>query len=174
MTITLVAAVSRNGVIGVAGGLPWHLPEDLRHFREVTMGHALVMGRRTFDAIGRPLPGRRTIVVTKDPAWRREGVEVAGSLDEAWRLAGPGPVMVAGGGQIYRQAMDRADRLELTIVDRDVIGDTFFPAVDPARWRLAARDQRDGYAFDSYVRRPGRLDGSDAGTPGDLEDGTVR
>lgn len=118
--IVLVAAVAANEVIGADGAMPWHLPEDLAHFKEVTMGHPMVMGRKTFEAIGRPLPGRRTIVVTRDRQWAHSGVQTAGDLDTALALAfegvraGPdptGPVMVVGGGQIYEQAMPQATRL---------------------------------------------------------------
>ena len=154
--ITLVAAVARNGVIGADGGMPWHLPADLRHFKAVTMGHPMVMGRRTFDSIGRALPGRRTIVVTRDRGWSAPGVDVAHSLEDALAAAADGdpaqPVMVVGGGEIYRQAMPLADRLEITHVDTDASGDTTFPDIDPAGWREESREPGDGYAFVSYVR----------------------
>ena len=135
----LIAAVARNGTIGADGGLPWHLPADLQRFKALTMGHPMVMGRRTFDSIGRALPGRRTIVVTRDPDWSAPGVEVAHSVDEAIDLALTAATassradrcMVVGGGEIYRQTIDRADRLELTHVDADVVGDTRFPGHRP-------------------------------------------
>jgi dihydrofolate reductase len=161
-TITLVAAVARNGVIGSDGGLPWHLPADLKHFKAVTLGHPMIMGRRTFESIGRVLPGRRTIVVTRDPAWSAPpGVTVARSVDEAIEVAATGPepetgdraIMVVGGGEIYRQTLHRADRLEITHVEADVAGDTSFPTIDPALWRVSSREDADGYAFVSYVRR---------------------
>jgi dihydrofolate reductase len=162
--ITLIAAVARNGTIGADGGLPWHLPADLKRFKALTMGHPMIMGRRTYDSIGRALPGRRTIVVTRDPAWVAPGVTVAHSVDDAIDLAvhgdggcapdgGGTPVLVVGGGEIYRQTIGRADRLELTHVDADVVGDTRFPDVDPARWQVTDRQDADGYAFVSYVRR---------------------
>ena len=161
-TIVLVAAVSRNGIIGADGGLPWHLPADLQHFKAITMGHPMVMGRRTFDSIGRALPGRRTIVVTRDPTWSAAGVEVVHSVESAIDLAtsgeAGGPVMVVGGGEIYRQTIDRADRLELTRVDADIVGDTRFPDVDPALWQATETVAADGYAFVSYRRRTPILD----------------
>lgn len=165
--IVLVAAVAANEVIGADGAMPWHLPEDLAHFKEVTMGHPMVMGRKTFEAIGRPLPGRRTIVVTRDRQWAHSGVQTAGDLDTALALAfegvraGPdptGPVMVVGGGQIYEQAMPQATRLEITHIDAEPPGDTRFPRIDRRIWRETERDDRDGYAFVRYVR----LDPADA------------
>ena len=156
MTVTLLAAVGRNRVIGRDNDLPWRLPEDLAHFKAVTMGHTLVMGRRTFDSIGRPLPGRRTVVVTRQPGWSHDGVEVAHSLPEALRRAvgdGDTEVFVVGGGQVYAEAMPVATRLLLTEVEQSPEGDTLFPEVDPDLWSETARDQRDGFAFVTYQRR---------------------
>ncbi len=154
--ITLVAAVARNGTIGADGGLPWRLPADLQRFKALTMGHTMIMGRKTFESIGRALPGRRSIVVTRDRDWTAPGVTVAHSVAEAIDLAGDGPagtVMVVGGGEIYRQTMHRAERLEITLMDSDVTGDTRFPEIDPAIWQEATREDADGYAFVSYHRR---------------------
>jgi dihydrofolate reductase len=157
--ITLLAARARDGAIGRDNALPWHLPEDLRHFKATTLGHPIVMGRRTFDSIGRPLPGRRTIVVTRDPAWSRPGCERAGSLDEAIaRCAGSPEVFVVGGAQLYAAAMPRADRLLLTEVDVQVDGDTFFPPVDPGRWILVQSTTGVGanglaFSIDRWERR---------------------
>ncbi|MEO5831929.1 MAG: dihydrofolate reductase [Nakamurella sp.] len=153
MTLTVVAAVAANGVIGRDNDMPWHLPEDLKHFKAVTMGRTLLMGRRTFDAIGRPLPGRRTVVVTRDRNWHHDGVEVASSPDDALeRLAGQ-DVILAGGGELYRQLWDRVDALEITHIDQVVDGDTTLPPIDPERWVETARDDRDGFSFVSYRRR---------------------
>ena len=155
MTVTLLAAVGRNRVIGRDNDLPWRLPEDLAHFKAVTMGHTLVMGRRTFDSIGRPLPGRRTVVVTRQPDWSAEGVAVAHSLPEALQRAvadGDTEVFVVGGGEVYAEALPVATRLLLTEVDQAPEGDTLFPEVDPADWSESARDQRDGFAFVTYER----------------------
>ena len=153
MTITLVAAVARNGTIGAAGGLPWHLPADLKRFKALTMGHPMIMGRKTYDSIGRALPGRRTIVVTRDLAWTAPGVETVASVPAALAAAGDDDIMVVGGGEIYAQTIDLADRLEITHVDVDVVGDTQFPDINPARWRETDRIAADGYSFASYQRR---------------------
>ena len=159
--VTLIAALGRNRIIGRDGTMPWHLPEDLKHFKALTMGHPMVMGRKTFDSIGRPLPGRRSIVITRDREWRVPGVEVAHSFDEALDLAGPADrVFVIGGGEVYAVALPFADHLELTEVDAEPEGDTWFPEWDPAQWREVARDQRDGYAFVRLERASGRPDQS--------------
>lgn len=150
--VVLVAALARNHVIGAGGTMPWHLPEDLRHFKAVTMGHPLVMGRATFDSIGRPLPGRRTIVLTRDASWSRAGVDVATSFADALARAGAGPVMVVGGGTVYEQALPLADRLELTLIDASPAGDTFFPAIAESDWEERSREEHPGYAFVTLVR----------------------
>ena len=153
-TVVLVAAVARNGVIGADGGMPWHIPADLKRFKRLTMGHPMVMGRKTFESMGL-LPGRRSIVITRDPTWQAPGAEVADSLDTAIARAAETDelVMVVGGGQIYTQAMDRADRLEITHLDLDASGDTVFPDLDPAVWAVAERQEADGHAFVTYHRR---------------------
>lgn len=157
MTVTIVAAVAANGVIGRGGGLPWHLSEDLAHFKRVTLGHVLVMGRRTYESIGRPLPGRATVVVTRQPGWRADGVEVAASFDAALEAAAAhGPdVFVAGGSEIFRLALPLADRLALTLVDDCPDGDTYFPDVDWTQWREVRREPGDGFAFVDYERASG-------------------
>lgn len=152
MTVTLIAAVTRNGVIGRDNDLVWRDRDDLQRFKRLTMGHVLVMGRKCYDSIGRPLPGRTTIVVTRQPDWSADGVTVAHSLDEALKLADGKEVYVAGGGEIYTQALPLADRLELTEVDLDADGDVHFPDVDWSDWRETAREQRDGYAWVGYDR----------------------
>ena len=153
--ITLIAALGRNLAIGVDGGMPWHLPGDLRHFKETTMGHPLVMGRRTFESIGRPLPGRRTIVVTRSPDWHHAAVESAHSFPEALALAGPGDeVFVAGGGEIYREAMPYAARMVLTEVESAPAADTFFPEWVDQDWRETHRVEHEGYAVATYERVP--------------------
>lgn len=145
--ISLIAAVARNGVIGRDGGMPWHLPDELRRFKATTMGHTLVMGRRTFDGIGRVLPGRRTIVLTRDPAWQHADVEVAHSFPEAVSLAGPADeVFVAGGAQVYAEALPYAHRLVITEVDDDPEGDTYFPEWDRSQWRETSREEHDGWS----------------------------
>ncbi len=153
MTLTVVAAVAANGVIGRDNDMPWHLPEDLRRFKALTMGRPLLMGRRTFASIGRPLPGRRTVVVTRDRQWQHDGVEVAHSPEAALALLTGLDVVLAGGGELYRQLWDRVDFLEITHIDGDIDGDTMLPPIDPDRWRETARDDRDGFSFVSYRRR---------------------
>jgi dihydrofolate reductase len=151
MTIILIAAVGTNGVIGRDNDLPWRIREDLQRFKQLTLGHTLVMGRKTYDSIGRPLPGRRTVVVTRQPAWSADGVDIAHSLEEA--LGYDGTLYVAGGGDIYRQAIPHADALELTEVDQSPEGDVTFPDLDLGTWTETTREPRDGFSFVSYRRR---------------------
>ena len=141
MKISLIVAVSRNGAIGLNNQLPWYLPEDLKYFKSVTMGKPLIMGRKTFDSIGRPLPGRANIVLTRDPQWTSDGVEVVQSVEQALvageiacEAADVDEIMVIGGEQIYRMTIDLADRIYLTQVDVDVEGDAFFPNIDLNNW----------------------------------------
>lgn len=145
--VVMVAAVADNGVIGADGDIPWRIPEDFAHFKRTTLGHTLVMGRATFDSIGRPLPGRTTIVLTRDPSWTAEGVLVASSLDAALALAEdlPGDVMVAGGALVYDEALHLADQQVLTRVHRTPRGDTFYPDFDPGDWVEEARETHDGH-----------------------------
>jgi dihydrofolate reductase len=150
MTIILIAAVGANGVIGRDNDLPWRIREDLQHFKQLTLGHTLVMGRKTYDSIGRPLPGRRTVVVTRQPDWSADGVEVVHDVEDA--LKQTGDIYVAGGGEIYRQALPYADRLELTEVDQSPAGDVTFPAFDRAEWSETARTPHEGFTFVTYDR----------------------
>ena len=151
--VSLIAAVARNGVIGADDALPWHLPEDFAFFKRTTMGHPLVMGRRTFDSIGRVLPGRRSIVITRQRDWRHADVEVAHSLVEALALAGPADeVFVAGGGQVYAEAMPWAHRILVTEVEAEPEGDVVFPPIDDTVWRETSREARDGFAWVTYER----------------------
>jgi dihydrofolate reductase len=136
-SLALIAALARNRVIGRDNRLPWHLPADLRFFKQTTMGKPLLMGRRTWESIGRPLPGRRMIVLSRDPGYQAPGCAVARSLDEAVDLAGSvAEVMVIGGATVYRQALLRAGRLYLTRVEADVPGDAWFPEWNEQDWRL--------------------------------------
>jgi dihydrofolate reductase len=143
MTVTLVAAIGENGVIGVDGGLPWRLPEDLAHFRALTMGHPMVMGRTTFESIGRPLPGRTTIVITRNPGWAAEGVEVAPTLEAALERAHQldDEVFLVGGAQVYAAALEAGlvDQLCVTRVATSPEGDTHFPTIDWEQWREVGR-----------------------------------
>ncbi|HLB15045.1 MAG TPA: dihydrofolate reductase [Burkholderiales bacterium] len=156
----LVAALARNRVIGVGNRLPWRLPEDLARFKRLTMGAPVIMGRKTRESIGRPLPGRRNIVVTRARDVNWEGCIVAHSLDEALALArDAGEAFVIGGAELYAQALPRADRLYLTLIDADYAGDASFPEFDAAAWREVARESgvsadRVGYAFVDYERAP--------------------
>ena len=139
--ISVIVAVARNGVIGGDNSLLWHISEDLKRFKRLTGGHAVVMGRKTFESLGRPLPNRRNIVVSRRADYAPEGVEVAPSLEAALALFPPQEeVFVIGGGQIYAQAMPLADRLYLTTVMHDYEGDTRFPEWDSAQWRETARE----------------------------------
>jgi dihydrofolate reductase len=154
MPVTLLAAVARNGVIGVDGGLPWHLPDELRLFKELTLGHVLVMGRRTFESVGRPLPGRTTVVVTRQPDWEAEGVLRAGSVEQALELAASidDEVFVVGGAHVYADALPSADRLALTFVDAEPEGDTVFPEIDWTQWREVGRRDGQGWTHVTFQR----------------------
>lgn len=167
MTLTIVAAVAANGVIGRDGTLPWHLPDDLRHVKRLTLGHVLVMGRRTYDSIGRPLPGRTTIVVTRQPDWQASGVLTATGVPEALARAAEidDEVFVLGGHDIFRLALPVADRMVLSRVDARPDGDTVFPPVDWAAWREVAREPFDGFEVVTYDRRGPSL------SPGPAPDG---
>ena len=134
--VSVVAALARNRVIGVNNTLPWRLPEDLKHFKALTLGHHLIMGRKTYESIGRPLPGRTTVIVTRDPAYRAQGCLMATSIDAAIDACGGDPeLFFVGGAQLYAQVLPRADRLYLTEIQADYAGDAWFPEFDPALWR---------------------------------------
>lgn len=156
-TISLIVAVAANGVIGKDNALPWHIPEDLKWFKENTLGKPVIMGRRTWDSIGRPLPKRPNIVVTRQTGWSAEGTHAAHSLAEALelaaRLAPEAPeLMVIGGNALFAEALPMAARLYLTEIGRDYEGDTVFPAFDRAGWRETTRRHNDGDpAFDFVI-----------------------
>jgi dihydrofolate reductase len=151
--IAFVVARDRRGVIGKDGRLPWRLPDDMKHVRELTVGKPLIMGRRTFDSIGKPLPDRVSIVLTRDPAFRCDGCLIARTTDEALALAGDAPeVIVFGGAGVFKDFLPRADRIYLTEVDTEAAGDTYFPPLDPKEWREVERkthpaDARHPFAF---------------------------
>jgi len=165
--LAVIVAAADNGVIGCNGALPWHLPEDLRYFKRVTLGKPIVMGRKTFESIGRPLPGRTNIVVSRNTQYRAEGVRVVASLDAALQLAeeiaandSVDELMVIGGAQIYTEALLRADRLYYTAVHCSVDGDAFLPEIDWALWRETWREKHHAatpdacdYTFLTYDRR---------------------
>ncbi|MFY9326793.1 MAG: dihydrofolate reductase [Georgfuchsia sp.] len=157
--LTLIAAVARNGTIGRDNTLPWRLPEDLKHFKALTIGHPIVMGRKTWESLGRPLPGRLNIVVTRDTAYHAEGATVVNSLQDALHLViDAEELFVIGGAEIYRLALPLADRLQLTELDADFDGDTHFPAFARSAWHETARVQHRAdagydYAFVTYELR---------------------
>ncbi|MDP8993551.1 MAG: dihydrofolate reductase [Pseudomonadota bacterium] len=156
--VTLVVARAENGVIGRGGKLPWHIPEDLKRFKALTMGKPMVMGRKTFESLPSLLPGRRHIVLTRDTDWSAEGAEVVHDMDGAMRLAGEPSVMVIGGAEIFRMFEPIADRVELTEIHASVEGDTRMPPFSPTRWIEAwrethgAKDGRPAFSFVHLTR----------------------
>ena len=155
--LTLVVAIDANRGIGVDNKLPWHLPEDLAHFKRVTMGRPIVMGRKTFDSIGRALPGRRNIVVTRNAGWSHGGVETAGSLEAAIALLDGERASIIGGAQIFNEAIALADEMVVTEIAHVYDCDTFFPVIDPALWEATAREEHHAngvdFAFVTYRRK---------------------
>jgi dihydrofolate reductase len=155
--VSLIAAMSENHVIGKNGALPWHLPLDMQYFKRVTTGHPVIMGRKTFDTLPAPLRDRRNIVLTRDRSYEPTGAEVVASLDEALdAVLDETEVFVVGGGEVYRLALPRADRLYLTVVHVEVTGDTHFPEFDEAEWRLVSDEHHDAdprHAHDFSFRR---------------------
>jgi len=157
MRLSLIVAMAKNRVIGVDNQLPWHLPADLKHFRTLTMGHPIIMGRKTFDSIGRVLPGRRNIVVTRNRNYRFDAVEIVHSLDEALEICrDENEAFVIGGAHLYEDAMHRVSRIYVTEVHAEVKGDVFFPAIDPSRWQETGRvahhaDPHNAYAWDFVI-----------------------
>lgn len=155
--VTMIAAVGRNGVIGDGTSMPWHLPEDFAFFKRTTMGHPMIMGRGTFDSIGRALPGRRSIVITGNPQWHHADVETAHSLAEAFALAGPADeVFICGGGRVYAEAMPFAQRLLVTEVDLEPEGSVHFPPIDPRHWQVVTRTEGQTCTFVEYARTAAR------------------
>ena len=158
--LTLIAAVAGNGVIGIDNRLPWKLPADLKRFKSLTMGHAVIMGRKTWESLPaafRPLPGRRNIVVTRDAGYQAVGATVATSLPAAIAASGNDEAFVIGGAELYATALPLADRLQLTEIDAIYEGDTWFPAIDPEQWLETARETHHDetgldYAFVTYQR----------------------
>jgi dihydrofolate reductase len=157
--LSVIAAVARNGVIGRDNDLPWRLPEDLKRFRALTMGHHIIMGRKTYDSLGRLLPGRSTVIVSRNPDYAVPGAIVAGSLKQALQACGDDDeeVFVIGGAQLYREALPLADRLYLTWIEQDFEGDAHFPPLDIGQWHEAGREAGIsvdglGYSFVTYDR----------------------
>jgi dihydrofolate reductase len=165
MRIAMIAAMGSNRVIGNGNRLPWHLPADLRRFKALTVGHTLIMGRRTYDSIGRPLPWRKIVVITRQPDWHREGVEVVHSLDEALqsvrRDGTDDEVFIAGGGEIFEQALPVAERIYLTRIEAPFPGDAHFPQLDPQDWRIVEQEHHEAsdenpypFTFETLDRNP--------------------
>ncbi len=158
-SLSLIVATDRNNGIGIDNALPWRLPEDLAFFKRTTTGHPIIMGRKTFESIGRPLPNRRNIVITRNANWRHEGVEAVSSLQAAAALAGDGEAFVIGGAQIYVEALPLALRLIVTEIDATFTCDAFFPPIDQSIWAEVSRDshhaadQQFDYAFVIYQRK---------------------
>ncbi len=158
--VSLIAAVAQNGVIGAGNSLIWHISEDLKYFKSVTLGAPVVMGRKTFESLGRPLPGRTNVVVSRQKDFRPQGVAVAASLDEAMAMFDPAQeVFVIGGGEIYAQALPMADKMYLTVVHRDYGGDTRFPDWPAGEWKLVSEKRMERgeafeypFTFKTYVR----------------------
>jgi dihydrofolate reductase len=151
-----IAAVAANGVIGAGNDIPWRIPADWKRFKALTLGHVLIMGRKTYDSIGRALPGRTTFVITRDRMWGGDGVRAVPSVAEAFDQAmplNPQTIFVAGGGEIYRAVWDRLTGLEITEVDQNPNGEVTFPEIAPDAWIETGREPHDGYSFVSYRRR---------------------
>lgn len=159
--LSLIVARARNGAIGLEGKMPWHLPQDLAHFKRTTLGHPIIMGRKTWESIGRPLPGRHNLVVTRNAAYPATGAEVVTSLEQALaRVAALDEVFVIGGGELYALAMPLAQRLVVTEIDAEFAGDAFFPTPAAGEWQETARENHPpsaeqplGYAFVTYERK---------------------
>jgi dihydrofolate reductase len=152
MRISIISAMAENRVIGIENRLPWHLPADLKHFRSLTMGHHILMGRKTFESIGKPLPGRTTVIISRNPDFAAPGCIVAGSIEAAIAAChNDSEVFIIGGEQLYRQALPLADRLYLTQVATQVTGDAYFPEIDPAQWRQSAAERFPADAQNPYA-----------------------
>jgi len=162
MIVSIIAAMDRNRLIGNNNQLPWHLPVDFAHFKSVTMGKPIVMGRKTFESIGKPLPGRQNIVLSRDSNWQTDGVVVAGNLDDTFALAGAADeIMVIGGSTVYQLAMPRVQRMYLTHVEAEFEGDAWFPEIAQDEWDISATqtseiDERNRYRcrFVTYEKNP--------------------
>ena len=157
-TLSIIVGIDAGRGIGVDNTLPWRLPEDMAHFKRATTGHPIIMGRKTFDSIGRPLPNRRNIVITRNTDWRKDGVEVVHSLAAATALVGTDEAFVIGGAQIYEEALPLADRLIITEIGKRFACDAFFPSIDQAQWQEISRERFHSdannfdYAFVTYQR----------------------
>ncbi|MEI7719184.1 MAG: dihydrofolate reductase [archaeon] len=151
--LTIIAAISENNVIGVNNQLPWKISEEMRHFKELTKGNSIIMGRKTFDSIGRPLPSRENIVLTRQIDYSAVGVLFAHTIEEALTIATKEKIFCIGGEEIYRKALPLATNLELTRVYKSYEGDAFFPEVDYSQWQLNNQVDKEGFSFMSYSRK---------------------
>lgn len=151
--LVLIAALSENETIGFNGKLPWHIPEDIKRFKEVTMGNSVVMGRKTYSSIGKPLQGRENIVLTRDSSYVSEGVIVANSISSAIEKSSREKVFFIGGREVYEESLPLVDRLELTRVEGFYEGDVFFPKIDYSKWLLESEMPREGFSFLTYGRK---------------------
>ncbi|MBS1761171.1 MAG: dihydrofolate reductase [Bacteroidetes bacterium] len=155
MIISLVVAAANNNAIGKEGKMPWHLPNDLKHFKNITWGMPVVMGRKTFDSLGKPLPGRKNIVITRQKEWAAEGAIKAENIKDALFIAqqaDANEIMIIGGGEIFKSIFNRAKKIYMTRVEADPEADTFFPVIDPARWHLMSQqnyeaDEKNAYNY---------------------------
>ena len=156
--ISIIAAVAKNNVIGKKGALPWHLPEDLKHFRRITLGKTVVMGQKTLDSIvaviGKPLPDRKNVVLTRNLAYKApEGVVVYYDLNKALSELSDDDIFIAGGGEIFKQTFDLAQKLYITHIDQEPEGDVYFPEITPEKWLKTSEEKREGFSFAIYERK---------------------
>ena len=164
MIISLIVAAASNNAIGKDGQLPWHLPEDMKHFKNITWGMPVIMGRKTFESLGKPLPGRKNIIVTRQPGWKQKGTVGVKTIEDALFLAketDAKEAMVIGGGEIYKSLFDKAKRIYMTRVEAEPEADTFFPELDTKEWKLVAqeyhsKDEKHLYDFtyETYLKKP--------------------
>ncbi len=150
--LSIIVAVADNGVIGCHNRLIWHISEDLKRFKSLTTGHPIIMGRKTYESIGRPLPGRQNIIVSRNPELAIDNCDVVTSLEQAIEIARGQEKFIIGGGEIYREALPLCDKLYLTRVEQQPEGDTFFPDIEVSEWVEVSREQREGYSFIDYIR----------------------
>ncbi len=153
VTISLVVAAATNNAIGKDGKMPWHLPNDMKHFKNTTWGMPVVMGRKTFESLGKPLPGRKNIVISRQPGWKAEGAVVVSSIEDALFLVketDAKEAMVIGGGEIYKTLFEKAKRIYLTRVEAEPEADTYFPAIHPSQWRLVSQKDHEADEKNAY------------------------
>jgi dihydrofolate reductase len=151
--LTIIAAISENNVIGINGQLPWKIPEDLHRFKKLTMGNTIIMGRKTFESIGKPLPGRENIVLTRQPNYKEQGIILAHTIEEAIAISKNDSIYAIGGQEIYRATLPLANAMEITRVHRNYEGDTFFPEIDYSQWKLIDQEEWGDFSYMSYSRK---------------------